>query len=229
MYAPRPPFVPPTYPPPHHPAAPYAPPGYPPPFAYRPSPDATFASAPVGSGLRSAYFALALGALGSGTASVALVIAAIITEPYAKDPPAAAIVGLALFGLWAILYLVMKIIGLVWLHARWSWLPFEERYAKGWGSWIGPGMAAGMMVLPYFNYFWMFVINLGLCDALDRVHVRTGLRAAPQKTMAIAACVCEIVPGANVLVAPFLWYAHMRAVDTAMLAVQARVPMNMAR
>jgi hypothetical protein len=76
--------------------------------------------------------------------------------------------------------------GLVWVYKAWSWLPWDQRYTKHWRGWITPSQAAWMLLLPYFHYYWMFVANLGLCDALDRLRVSYPTRDAAPKNLAIA-------------------------------------------
>lgn len=192
--------------------------------AYRGLSDPRPALPPVSRGLTTAYLVLAITAVASGVAGVPLIAISIAAYPEARTPPPMAVIGLGLFGLWVLCYVAARIVGVVWLYTRWSWLPPEERYARWWSSWIRPGVAAGLLLAPYFNLFWIFVVNLGLCDAVERVQFRVGSRAPSPKPRALAACICEIIPLVNVLVAPFLWHAYMRGIDLAMLTAHVRGP-----
>lgn len=103
-------------------------------------------------------------------------------------------------------FLAVKfVVRLIWLHGCWSWLPPEHRVTSS-GKRVTPGTAVGFLFIPYFNMYWMFVAYVGLCDVLDRFvqHYRTPTRAP--RGLAIGACVCELLPFANLLIAPFLWF-----------------------
>lgn len=83
-------------------------------------------------------------------------------------------------------------IGMAWLHRAYRWLPWDQRYSRHWRGWISPGQAAALLLVPYFQYYWMFVVNTGLCDAFDRLRVRYPTREAAPKSLAIVACVMQI-------------------------------------
>ncbi len=83
--------------------------------------------------------------------------------------------------------------GLYWVYKAWDWLPPEQRYTRHWRSWIPPAQAALFLLIPYFQYYWMFLISCGLCDALDRMRVMYPTGETSSKGLAIAAGVCQLV------------------------------------
>jgi hypothetical protein len=119
--------------------------------------------------------------------------------------------GMLVFG--SLLFMNVKLVlSLVWLHGVWSWMPFEHRYT-GRGKPVTPVNAVVMLLIPYYNLYWMFVVNVGLCDALERMRLQyRTVNAAPRGT-AIGACVCQLLPLANLFVAPFVWFFYMLSVD----------------
>ena len=123
------------------------------------------------------------------------------------------LMGIGLFGFIGTMMLLYAQIaaGLVWVYKAWSWLPWDQRYTKHWRGWVTPSQAAWMLLLPYFHYYWMFVANLGLCDALDRLRVSYPTRDAAPKNLAIAACVCQLV--IPFPVGSILWLVFMAKVE----------------
>jgi hypothetical protein len=129
--------------------------------------------------------------------------------------------GMLLVG--SVLFMNVKLVlSLVWLHGAWSWIPFEQRYT-GRGKPVTPLNAALMLIIPYYNLYWMFVVNVGLCDALERMRLQyRTVNAAPRGT-AIGACVCQLIPFANLFVAPFVWFFYMRGVDALREELMAQI------
>lgn len=119
--------------------------------------------------------------------------------------------------------------GMWWVHRLWSWLPPEQRYTRHWKSWISPGTAVGFLFIPYFHYYWMFVINCGICDALDRLRVAYPTKHAAPKGLAIAAGICQFV--IPLPVGSLLWLLFVRRVDamTREMAATSRYQMHAAR
>ena len=101
---------------------------------------------------------------------------------------------------------------LVWLHGCWSWVPPEYRYTAG-NKAVTPGTAVGFLFIPYFNLYWTFIAYVGLCSALERLCQRYRTIARPPTTIAICACIAELLPGLNMTVAPFLWFFFMKTFD----------------
>lgn len=168
--------------------------------------------APLGAGLRKVHLVMSVVGTLAFLGSVGLITAAIIVEP--ERPDESLLIGGAIsFTLTILLAYAKIIVGLFWLHRAWAWLPERERYSKHWRSMITPGQAAWLLLIPYFQYYWMFVINCGLCDALDRVRVFHPTRtiAAAPKQLAIAAGIAQIV--VPVPVGDILWGVFMRKVE----------------
>jgi hypothetical protein len=101
--------------------------------------------------------------------------------------------------------------GLTWVYKAWSWLPPEQRYTRHWKSWISPSQAALMLLIPYFHYYWMFVANCGLCDAMDRLRVTYPTRNAAPKNLAIIACVCQLI--VPFPIGSIFWLVFMSKID----------------
>ena len=133
-----------------------------------------------------------------------------------NDPgrqPNDALMAIGMIGLMVVILLlyVQIAIGLVWVYKAWGWLPWDQRYTRHWKGWISPGQAALFLLVPYFHYYWMFVCNTGLCDALDRLRVSYPTREAAPKSLAIAACVAQLV--VPFPVGAILWYLFMTKVE----------------
>lgn len=159
---------------------------------YRADPRRSAAFAPIGSGWRWAFIVLvALGGL-CFLSVVGLWTAAIVADPERPEPMLMSY-GLALlFGAVLLLY-VQAFVGMAWVYQAWKWLPWDQRYSVHWKGWISPGQAALLLLVPYFQYYWMFIVNPGLCDALDRLRVRYPTTEAAPKTLAIVASMLQIV------------------------------------
>ncbi len=93
-------------------------------------------------------------------------------------------------------------VAVAWMHKVWSWLPDELRFAKNWTGPITPAKAAFFLLIPYFHWYWMFVVNLGLCDALDRMRVQHPA-SAPPRGVAMAAMISQLaqMPGREQILA----------------------------
>src|SRR6202043_354855 len=59
------------------------------------------------------------------------------------------------------------VIGTLWVYKAWGSLPEQMRYTDA-GKWITPGQACGYLYIPFFNLYWQFIANLGLCEAINR-------------------------------------------------------------
>jgi hypothetical protein len=110
----------------------------------------------------------------------------------------------------ALLYLMSVAVGLYWTYRAWAWLPPDQRRAELWRGHISPAVAALLLLVPYFHYYWMFVVSLGLCDALDRLATPPNEQAAPRRT-AVAACVCQLLM--PLPAGAFMWLVFMERVE----------------
>jgi hypothetical protein len=109
----------------------------------------------------------------------------------------------------------------IWLYQSWSSVPPDMRYTDG-GKAVTPGTAAGYCFIPFFNLYWIFVANVGLCDAINRSLLAKGGAARAPKGLAIAACVTYIIPYCNVLISPILATVFMFMLDGARKEMIAR-------
>lgn len=105
-------------------------------------------------------------------------------------------------------------VALVWIHRAWTRLPVGERRSST-GAEVTPGTAVGFLFVPLFNLYWIYVTNLGLANAWNRVHENAyGVRPI-SVGLAKSAVLLQFVPYLNFLVAPAVWFAFMRSVDRA--------------
>jgi len=174
-----------------------------------PAPAAVFA--PMSPTTRWVYLAVvSVMGLCFGVAVITWTVGIIIAE---GSNPNGALMSTGIIAFMVMMFLIYGQIaaGLVWLYKAWSWLPWDQRYTKHWRSWLTPSQVALMMLLPYFHYYWMFVANCGLCDALDRLRVSYPTRHAAPKQLAIAACICQLV--IPFPVGSVLWLVFMNRVE----------------
>lgn len=169
--------------------------------------------APIGTGARRLYTAFTvvtlLGFFGTVFAwTFAIIINA--SEYGAPDEAWAIVAGVA-FLVTIVMVYALAFTGIYWMYRAWSWLPTDQRYAKNWRSWITPSQAALLLLVPYFHYYWMFVINLGLCDALDRLRVTYSCREPAPRNLAMIACILQIV--VPVPVAMIVWLVYMAKIE----------------
>jgi hypothetical protein len=112
--------------------------------------------------------------------------------------------------------------GCWWLYKAWAWLPFDQRWTRHWKSWITPGQAALMLLIPYFHYYWMFAINCGLCDALDRMRVSFTTKDPAPKGLAITCGVMQIVQFCFLVpLAGIFWFVFMTKIERMMREMSA--------
>ena len=142
-----------------------------------------------------------------------VVLTAVLAEPGGRASDASA--SAAMVPLMGVVFLIVALVAaMVWLHKAWSSVPDQMRYTDA-GRWITPGQAVGYNFIPFYNLYWVFVANLGLCEAINRTLVAQGKQPKAPKGLAIAACVSQLVPYCNLLVGPILWAVYMFMVDGA--------------
>ncbi|MSP90500.1 MAG: hypothetical protein EXR79_01645 [Myxococcales bacterium] len=113
------------------------------------------------------------------------------------------------------------VIGLVWLHRCWSLLPVDARVNRS-GRRFTPAEAVALNFVPCFNVYWGFVVTRGLCEAIDLRLEQT--QRAPAAPHGLATAAAQLLPYCNLLVAPWLWYAFIRAFDPLLGQVAAEEP-----
>lgn len=170
---------------------------------------------PAGSAMKWLYVAGIAGAwvfMGVGYGILAAM------ESSGEEPGAA----LALVGIGALFLVLAPIGALTWLYKAWSSVPPDMRCTEQ-GKWVTPGQAIGFLFIPLFNLYWIFIANVGLCEAINRTLVARGGQPRAPKGLAIAACVGHLVPYCNILVSPILWTIYMVMVDNARREMVNRV------
>jgi len=113
--------------------------------------------------------------------------------------------------LFASLFVYVRLgFAMFWLHQAWKWMPAHQRFDR-----FGRPRTSKetfYLLIPYFNFYWMFVYNFALCDALDRMRVQYRTTQPAPRDLAMWACIAELVPFAN-FGAPFLWASVMKRID----------------
>lgn len=158
---------------------------------YRADPRTTSLS-PISPAWRWVFIAVSAVSIAGFFGAVGLWTTAIVSSPERPDTRLFDAGGIVLLVTILFVY-VQAFVGMAWLYQAWKWLPWDQRYSRHWKGWISPGQAAAMLLIPYFQYYWMFVVNLGLCDALDRLRVRFPTRDAAPKGLALAACIMQMI------------------------------------
>jgi hypothetical protein len=170
--------------------------------------------APLGSATRWVFAAVAITMILGVLGGVGLMIGAFVHKNEFgvedQDMLLASVIALCA----SILLLYVQVgVAVAWLRKVWGWLPPEQRWTKHWKSWITPSQAGFFLLVPYFHWYWMFVINLGLCDALDRMRPQHPA-SAPPRGLVMAAMICQIaqlfVP---IPVAGALWLVYMSRIE----------------
>lgn len=179
---------------------------------------------PIPGGLRVAYLCVAIGMGVAFALTVASLAVAIAGADRHRPPSALLITGVSSYGLLCLLLLAQLVLGVFWVHKAWSWLPMDQRWTRQWKSWISPDQAAGYMLIPYFHYYWMFVVNLGLCDALERLRVAYPTQTTAPKDLALIACIMQIVcwPLAPIFWLAFTWRVEQMSREMSASAAQRR-------
>ena len=142
--------------------------------------------------LRRAKLGLGIAAFGSLALSFALMAGGILQH----DERSARAFVIGASGVMLLFYAALFAQGLVsavWLYRMWSWFPPEQRHTKLWKKYISPAHAVLFMFIPYFNFYWMFVIYLGIGDILDRMRAQYPTREPYHRNLALASLVVPMV------------------------------------
>lgn len=122
--------------------------------------------------------------------------------------PAFEVAGAAQIWLWGL----GVALGLIWLYRAWSRVPANARQTYD-GRKVSPGDALAGLFVPLYNLYWMFIANIGLCGAIERHARRRGRPTRAPSSLAMAACIVQLIPAIGLLVGPILWSAFMVRVD----------------
>ena len=68
------------------------------------------------------------------------------------------------------------------------------------------GKHIGFMVIPFFNFYWMFFAYMRLCDRIAEQRRLRGLPEESMRGLAIAACVVGLIPYVNVCVGSLIMW-----------------------
>lgn len=166
--------------------------------------------------LRKARLAIGIVSLLVGVASFASFVTAITIH----DETFAITAGI-LFMFWWLTMFAQSFVSAAWTYKIWAWFPPEQRHTKHWKKYISPSMAVGLLFVPYFNIYWMFVLGLGLGDIFDRMRVVYPTREPFKRDLALATLV---VPMVFFPAGPFLHYLFDVHVEA--LAAEMETRMN---
>lgn len=159
-------------------------------------------SPPIRATVRNLMLLFGIAMAGCGATGIAMLV---LSDGTDRRPDTA----LALIGLAWLAHTLSSILGVFWAYKAWSWIPVEHRYTKSWNGMISPGTAAGFLFIPYFQYYWMFVLPLGMCEAIERLQVSHGRQSPTPRNLAITAAVSQFL----FFPAPFLWFAFARQIE----------------
>lgn len=129
-------------------------------------------------------------------------------------------VGGGAFGFWYLLIFATAIVNGLWIYRFWSWIPPEQRHTSMWKKYISPGTAVGFMFIPYFQFYWMFVVFLGIPDVLERMRVQFPSSKGSAKNLGLAAA---IMPLLFFPAAPFVGYFFAKHVEEMAAEMTARM------
>ena len=126
-----------------------------------------------------------------------------------------------------ILLATAYIIGLVKLYRGWKAIQPLRRVDREEADMPTPGAAVGLLFVPFYNLYWVFVAFRGLAARANNYMARSGVRARPMNEgMALTygiLTVCTVIPGVGILAALaniVLHYMIILEVDRMRRAIQ---------
>jgi hypothetical protein len=105
----------------------------------------------------------------------------------------------------------------VWLGLSWAMIPPAGRRTDS-GRAISPAQAVGYLFIPFYNLYWVFVVSMGLCEALDRQLAAFGVARRAPGGLAVAMSIVQVLPCVNLVLGPLLWLPYIFLVDAAKAA-----------
>jgi hypothetical protein len=198
----------------------YAPPAAPP--VYRQNvfvPEGARTAPLLGSGLRVAKLVLGIVQTLLLLVGTGLLVTGVALGVRGEGETVLVIGGITL-ALWWVAVIAFGVVSMVWAHKFWSWIPPEHRHTSLWKKYISPRQAVGFMLIPYFNIFWVIVINLGTADILERMRVEYPTDKPSAKTIAL---ITTIVPFVFFPASPFVDYFFDKHVEGMAADMQAHM------
>jgi hypothetical protein len=95
----------------------------------------------------------------------------------------------------------------LWQYKAWSGVLPEFRRTET--RWVTPGAAAGFLFVPYFHYYWMFVVGQGIIDAANAQAEYFGSPLRVNRRDATIACIIQLL---FPLLSGIAWYRVTQAV-----------------
>ena len=140
-------------------------------------------------------------ALGIARFSIAMASSGILIAGAVRHDERFTIAGLAVLTPAYMAAIAESLLAMIWLYRMWAWIPPAERHTKLWRKYISPNAAVGMMFLPYFSIFWMFVVYLGMVDVLERLEASFPTKRESPRQLAMVAIIGSMVffPAAPIL------------------------------
>ncbi|WP_437551671.1 hypothetical protein WME97_10470 [Sorangium sp. So ce367] len=112
------------------------------------------------------------------------------------------------------LFVAGIIVGLTWLYKAWARVPAPARQTYD-GRHVEPGDAVVKLFIPLYGYYWIFVANVGLCGAIENHARRQYLARRAPSTLAMVACIVQVIPYVGLVLGPLFWLPFMIKVDLA--------------
>ena len=100
----------------------------------------------------------------------------------------------------------------IWLYQSWKSIPSQERE-------VSPGKAVGMLFIPLFNLYWIFVALPGLSGNLSRSLGRRGIPTGAGKGLAITACILMMLVAPVGLLLLAIWVLMANGAKNRMLSM----------
>lgn len=100
----------------------------------------------------------------------------------------------------------------IWLYQSWKSIPSQERE-------VSPGKAVGMLFIPLFNLYWIFVALPGLSGNLSRALGRRGIPTGAGKGLAITACILMMLVAPVGLLLLAIWVLMANGAKNRMLSM----------
>ena len=57
---------------------------------------------------------------------------------------------------------LLTVFFMLWIYRSWNLLPPDKRRCRLWMDMVSPGLAVGLLFIPFFNFYWIMVAFFGL-------------------------------------------------------------------